>query len=331
MGKSDDIVFALAKAGSNVADAAVSTGSTVVKVIKNFDPTSIVGAASRGNFFKNLSLPEIPLTSSKLFHTPDVLTALKNVDLDDLIPKNTGDLMKGLGKNVSDSTTSGIDELTESLVKVTSDPDALKGVVNNISLKKLKGISDDIAATSAETAAKKSDIIGDIGSTSTKKLDEFTEATGDSASSLKKTEFKNTDEMADSLKSSTRYTDEIGDTLETGAKKADGIVDDVAEQVAKDGRWAKLAKTMDKYNGVVSFGIFGAFMLSKHLNGNAPWSTAEFEEELADPIEAGEIEQIEYSINVEEIIKKHAPDDGALQSDAFAVAVVAATIAFMSM
>ena len=323
----DDIVFALAKAGSNVA-----TGNTVVKVIKNFDPTSIVGAASRGNFFKNLSLPEIPLTSSKLFHTPDVLTALKKVDLDDLIPKNTGDLMKGLGKNVSDSSTSGIDELTDSLAKVTSDPDVLKGVVNNISLKKLKGISDDIAATSAETAAKKSNFIGDIGSTSTKKLDEFTEATGDSASStLKKTEFKNTDEMADSLKSSTRYTDEIGDTMEAGAKKADGVVDDVAEQVAKDGRWAKLAKTMDKYNGVVSFGIFGAFMLSKHLNGNAPWSTAEFEEELADPVEAGEIEQIEFSINVEEIVKKHAPNDGALQSDAFAVAVVAATIAFMSM
>lgn len=325
----DDIVFALAKAGSNTADAAVSTGSTVAKVIRNFDPTSIVGAASRGNFFKNLSLPEIPLTSSKLFHTPDVLTALKHVDLDDLIPKNTGDLVKGLGKNVSDSSTSGIDELTESLAKATSDPDVLKGVVNNISLKKLKGISDDIAATSAETAAKKSEFIGDIGSTSTKKLDEFTEATG--GTSLKKTEFKNTDEMADSLKSSTRYSDEIGDTLEAGAKKADGVVDDVAEQVAKDGRWAKLAKTMDKYNGVVSFGIFGAFMLSRHLNGNAPWSTAEFEEELADPVDAGEIEQIEFSINVEEIVKKHASNNGALQSDAFAVAVVAATVAFMSM
>lgn len=317
----DDIFFALAKAGSNAADA---TGSSLAKVVRNFDPTSVVGAASRGNFFKNLSLPEIPLTSSKLFHTPDVLGALKKVDLDDLIPKNTGDLMKGLSKSVDEvaaSSTSGIDELTESLAR-TGDPDVLKGLVNDISLKNLKSISDDIAASSAETAAKRSDI---IGSTGAKKVDEFTESAGNSASTtLKKTDFKNTDEMADSLKSS----DRIGDASKT-AKKADGVVDDVAEQVAKDDRWAKLAKSMDKYSGAVSFGIFGAFMLSRHLNGNAPWSTAEFEEELADPLEAGEIEQIQYSINVEEIVKNHVPEDGILQSDAFAVAVVAATVAFM--
>lgn len=335
----DDIVFAIGKAGSDVG-----FGGGLTKVVKNFDPTSIVAGVGRGNFFKNLSLPEIPLSSSKLFHTPDVLSNLKHVDIDDLVPKNTGDLIKGLGKNADDVVLSSTDDFAAALAKTTDDidinPDALKGIVKASSLRRLKVATDDIAAMAAETAAKKSDIIGGVGGRAIKNADEFAEATGDSvAGALKKTNFKNTDEMADSLKSSSGYAkhaDEVGgEGLEAGArgaKKKSGVFwDEAADDVVRNDNWGKLTKHLDAHGGKINFGIFAAFMFSRHINGNAPWSSTEVEEELGDPIEADEIEEIQYTIDVEDIVRNHVPEETFLESDGFAFAVVAATVAFMSL
>lgn len=332
----DDIAFAIGKAGSDIG-----FGGGLTKVVKNFDPTSIVAGVGRGNFFKNLSLPEIPLSSSKLFHTPDVLSNVKNVDIGDLVPKNTGDLIKGLVKNADDVVLASTDDFAAALAKTTDDfdlnPDALKGIVEASSLRSLKAATDDIAAMAAETAAKKLDIMGDVGGRAIKNADEFAEATGDSAAgALKKTNFKNTDEMADYLKSSSGYAkhaDEVGgEGLEAGAKKKTGLFwDEAADDVVRNDNWGKLTKKLDAHGGKINFGIFAAFMFSRHINGNAPWSSTEVEEELGDPIEADEIEEIQYTIDVEDIVINHGPAETFLESGGFAFAVVAATVAFMSL
>lgn len=324
----DDIFFTIARTAS---------GSGVVKTFANFDPASILKGVGRGNFFKNLNLPEIKLSSSKLFHTPDVLSNLKNVDMDDLIPKRSAELIETLGKQSDELASSLTDDLTTAFVKSDVedivDPDVMLEIMDETSLKALKNTTDEIAS---KTAKNLDEVIGEAGEHTAKNIDEIVELPG---SSVKKSQFKNTDEMADALKQPSGYknADEVvGDGLEAGAKKKSNFFwDDVAEEVVRNDKWGKLTKYLDAHGGKINLGIFAAFMLSRHINGNAPWSSKEVEEELGDPIEIGEIEEIKYSVDVEEIVRNYVPEAEAeaVGSDVLVslVVVVAATLAFMSL
>lgn len=324
----DDIVFELGKSGAKATAGAA--GAAVTSAVRNFDPSSVVRSMGRGSFFKNISLPEIPLTSSKLFHTGDNLKLLKNVSLDSLIPQDTAALLKGLSKQADDvagKTGKQADDFATAFAK-NDDVYALKNLANNTSLGKLKKISDDIG----NLTKKNADLVGN--KSLLKSSDEITENT---AKASAKTSFKNTDEMTNSLKSSSGFakkTDDVAEaTTDAGKiqlKKADGVVDDLVEEA--DGKWTKLYKKMDKYNGVVSMAVFAGFMFSRHINGNAPWSTPEFEAAVGDPVEVGEIEQISYDLDMEEIVKRNVPEQkiSEAQSKAITLAIIAASVAFLS-
>lgn len=322
----DDVLFSLAKGGSTVASTATSAATSV---IKRFDPSSLIGGMGRGSYFNNLSLPEIPLSTSKLFHTGEALESLKKVDLGDLIPDDTNNILKGLNKNIDE--VSGVsDDFATSLAKTNvglDDADALKSLASNTSLSKLKGLNDDLASLAAKNT-------GDLAGNSKllKTSDDLAENAGQVA---RKSSFKNADEMTDSLKSSTglaKQADDVAgvvdDVAEKGLKKADDKIDDLAKQAdEKTGFWKKLKDN----DGKIQFGIVAAFMMSRHINGNAPWSGSDFEE-LADPVAVGEIEQISYDLDLEDIIERNnVPEDNALQSNALTLAVIAASVAFMSL
>lgn len=311
--KIDDIIFGLARAGSN-------TVGGVTSVARNFDPSSVIKSMGRGSFFQNMNLPDIPLTSSKLFHTGDNLKLLKNVNLDSLIPQDTAALLKGLSKQADDvAATTGkqADDFATAWAK--GDAGALKKLVNSTSLDKLKKISDDIA----DLAKNNANLVGN--KSLLKSSDEVAESTAEMSA---KTYFKNTDEMTDSLKSSPGLAKKVDDAVNT--KQIDGVVDDLADQA--DGKWTNLYKKMDKYNGLVSMTIFAGFMFSRHVNGNAPWSTQEFEAAVGDPVQVGEILQISYGLDMEAIVRRnvHEPKMSEAESRALLLGIIAASVAFMS-
>lgn len=311
--KLDDVIFDLAKAGSNAA------GGVATVVARNFDPSSVIKSMGRGSFFKNINLPEIPLTSSKLFHTGDNLKLLKNVKLDSLIPQDTATLLKGLSKKADDVAAETGDDFARALTKtdVGRDAAALKKLAENTSLTKLKKISDDIEILTKNNA----DLVGN--KSLLKYSDEVVENTT-------RTSFKNTDEMTDSLKASSGLAAKKADGLDGLAKKADGVVDDLAGEA--DGKWKTLYKKMDKYNGVVSMAVFAGFMFSRHVNGNAPWSTQEFQEAIGDPVQVGEIDQISYDLDMEAIVRRNVPEQkmSEAESRALLLGIIAASVAFMS-
>lgn len=319
----DDIAFALAKSGDEVADAA---GSSAAKVIKNYNPSSAIAKMGSGSFYTKLELPEIPITSSKLFQTGENLTTLSKIEIDALVPPNTKGVLDSLSSGVDD-TFEYVDDFATAAAKVNvPDSDLLK-LAETESIAKLGKISDDLAEASAKSADDfASQIINstdEVSESLLKSSNEVTETIGETA-------LKNTDEMTDSLRASSK----VDELAETTAKTGDGVIDDVVEQAKKDERWQGIADTMSKYDGRISLGILGAFMFSRHINGNAPWSTTEFQEELDDPIEVGEIELEDLVVDAEEIVANHVttevPEEGA-NNTLLGLGVVAATVAFMKL
>ena len=314
----DDIAFALAKGGDEVADGAASSAA---KAVKNYNPSTAIAKMGVGSYFTNLQLPDIPITSSKLFHTGENLTTLSKLEIDALVPPNT--------KGVLDTLSSGVDEgfdfvddfATAATKTNVPDSDLLK-LTETESIEKLAKISDELAEASARSI---DDIATDLADESVlKPIDEVTETVGETTS-------KNIDEMADSLKTSSK----VDELAETGAKTADGVIDDVVTQAKKDERWQDIADTMSKYDGKLSIAILSAFMFSRHINGNAPWSVTEFQEELDDPVEVGDVDLEDLVVDVEEIVQNHVttevPEDKTAANNLLALGVVAATIAFMKL
>ena len=129
--KVDDIIFGMAKTGAKATGD--FAGAAATKAVRYFDPSSVVKSMGRGSFFQNINLPDIPLTSSKLFHTGDHLKLLKNVGLDDLIPKDTASLLKGLSKQADDVAGNVAGKIVKQADDVAgkTDAGALKRMANN--------------------------------------------------------------------------------------------------------------------------------------------------------------------------------------------------------
>lgn len=327
------ILWAAAKGSDEGVDAAISGA------VKSFDPTSFMKKMTSADFFRNISIPKIDMSTSKLFHLPDNLKSLTKVELDALVPDTTTDLIESLSRNADNVTTSTIDDFVAGVDDVGVDPDDVKLMAKNTSLTSYKNTVDDFA----ESAAKNGDYAWEAGENSSSILNR-TENTVDSttttASKTSKTSsnFDNTDDMADAFRKS---GDDVVDGVVDSARKNDGVVDDLAEEAAS--RWDDIAEKIGKIDGPLNAAVLAGYFFGLHVNGNAPWSESEYSQYFGDPITESEVEGIiEYSIDTEGIIASQGSkedEDGiaiagiadVIESDSLALAVIAASIAFLAL
>lgn len=263
----DDVAFALARTGDNVAAGAGALSGSVARVTKKFDPSSLIANMPGGSFFKNLKIPEVPLKTSKLFHTPDALKGLKKLSISDLVPKSTSDLLTSMSKTIDDVPTSSLDDVGKSLAKLdVGDAAAVADVAKKSSLGKLKQLSEHFSSLSkknADVLGKKTTKFADdaLESSPFKSVDEMTDSMKQSKGLA-----KFSDEAADGSKGALKSTDELADSSKGILKKGGDVVDDAAEQ-AKKSKLIKALEFAKKHDGKLSLGIMGAFMLSQHING----------------------------------------------------------------
>ena len=262
----DDVAFGLAKTGTDVAGA---TAGSAARVAKKFDPSSLMANMSGGSFFKNLEIPEIPMKTSKLFHTPDAFKGLKKVSITQLVPKNTSDLLTSMSKTIDEVPTSSLDDVGKSLAKIDAgNVAAVSKMAEKASLGKLKQLSEQFASLTK----KNTDLLGNktmkladdaFGSKQFKSADEM-------AASMKQSKgfAKLSDEAADGFKGTLKSTDELADGSKSVLKNGGDVVDDAAEQ-AKKSKLIKALEFAKKHEGKLNLAIMGTFMLVSHINGTS--------------------------------------------------------------
>jgi len=234
----DDVAFAIAKTGGT----AVDVSSSVAKAAKKFDPSSLMAAMPGSSFFKNLDMPQVSLKTSKLFHTPGALKNLKKLNVTDLVPKSTSDLLTSMSKTIDDVPKSSIDDVGKSLAKIdVGDAAAVSKLAKKTSLGKLKNLSEQFASLTKKNTSL-------IGRKTTKLADDAVESApfksaDEMADSMKKSKglAKFSDEAADGAKGTLKSTDELADSSKSALKKGGDVVDDAAEQAKK----SKLIKALE--------------------------------------------------------------------------------------
>eukprot|EP00903_Cladosiphon_okamuranus_P017762 g16350.t1 len=267
----DDVGFSIAKTATQTGGAAVDVSSSVARAAKKFDPSSLMASMPGNSFFKNLELPQVSMKTSKLFHTPDALKSLKKLNVTELVPRSTSDLLTSMSKTIDDVPKSSVDDLGKSLAKVdVGDAAAVSKVAQSTSLGKLKNLSEHFASLTKKNTNL-------IGRKTTKLADEAFESAP----------FKSADEMTDAMKKSKglakfsdeaaagakksgknalESTDEVADGSKSVLKKSADVVDDAAEQ-AKSSKLIKALEFAKKHEGKLNFAIIGSFMLVEHMNG----------------------------------------------------------------
>lgn len=324
----DEIFEAVAWASARGSDEAAAAATSAAA--RTFDPTSFIKKMTSADFFKNISIPKIDLSTSKLFHTPDNLKSFTKVDLDNLLPSSTSDLIESMTKNADEVPSSTIDDFIDGIDDVGVDPGDVKRMADNTSHTSLKNTVDDFA----ESSAKKGDYTWEAGENSSSFRKGADDAADSAATAASKTSsnFDNADDMASAFRKS---GDDVADGLIDSARKNDGIVDDLAEEAAS--RWDEIASKIGKVDTKLNGAILAGYFFGLHVNGEAPWSESEYSQYFGDPITESEVEGlIEYGIDTEGIITR-AGEDGTnrtnlsnlLESDSFALAIIAASIAFL--
>ena len=318
----DDVAFALARTGTNVAGGAAGS---VARVAKKFDPSSIMGNMPGGSFFKNLEIPEIPMKTSKLFHTPDALKGLKKLSITQLVPKNTSDLLTSMSKTIDEVPTSSLDDIGKSLAKLdVGDAAAVSKVAQKASLGKLKQLSEQFASLTKKNTdllGKKATKLADdaFDSKPFKSADEMTD-------SMKKSKglAKFSDEAADGSKGALKSTDEVADGSKGALKKGGDVVDDAAEQ-AKKSKLIKALEFAKKHDGKLNLGIMGAFMLSQHINGKVDRnaSSGTVDELAGDPGTGDASTAVEEADVSAQIITVEEGGEGVMASNAALAGVIA--------
>ena len=328
----DDVAFALARTGDNVAAGAGALSGSVARVAKKFDPSSLIAGMPGGSFFKNLKIPEVPLKTSKLFHTPDALKGLKKLSIADIVPKSTSDLLTSMSKTIDDVPTSSLDDVGKSLAKLdVGDAAAVADVAKKSSLGKLKQLSEHFSSLSKKNA----DVLG-------KKTAKFAD------DALESSPFKSVDEMTDSMKQSKGFakfsdtadtgtdvlkkgdakllksTDELADSSKGILKKGGDVVDDAAEQ-AKKSKLIKALELAKKHDGKLSLGIMGAFMLSQHINGKVDRdaSSGTVDELAGDPGTGDASTAVEEAGVSAELVSIEEGEEGVMASNTALVGVIA--------
>ena len=280
----DDMAFNMARRGTG---AAADFGGSAVSAVKRFDPTSLLDSMPGASFYKNMNIPTQPLKTSKLFHTPGALKNFEKLNITELVPKNTSDLLTSMSKTIDDVPTSNIDDIATSLAKIDAgDVASVVKAADKASLGKLKKLSD----TFTSLTKKNTDNLANKAAT---KVDDAFESTP----------FKSADEMTDSMKQSTglakfsdeaadasegalkkglKSTDEVADGSKGALKKGDGVIDDAAEQ-AKKSKLMKALEYAKKHDGKLNLSIMGVFMLSEHANGKVDPSSTAVDDLAGDP------------------------------------------------
>lgn len=281
----DDVAFALARSGDNIAAGAGAVAGSAARVAKKFDPSALMASMPGGSFFKNLKIPEVPLKTSKLFHTPDALKGLKKLSITQLVPKSTSDLLTSMSKTIDKVPTSSLDDVGKSLAKIdVGDAAAVSKVAKKASLGKLKQLSDQFASLTK----KNTDL---LGKKTTKLADDAFDSkqfksADEMADSMKKSKgfAKFSDEAADGSKGALKSTDEVADGSKSALKKGGDVVDDAAEQ-AKKSKLIKALEFAKKHEGKLNLAIMGTFMLVQHINGkvNRNASSGTVDELSGDP------------------------------------------------
>ncbi len=328
----DDIAFATAKGSAKSGGTVVDVGSTVLKHSNKFDPMSVLKNVDGASFFKNIGIPELPIRTSKLFHTGGALKNLKKVDLDALIPKKTSDILTSVSKSADDVVISSTDDIASSLKRIDlGDATAISSVANKSAFTKLKDISQQITKLSKKN-------VGSLANKKTldaKAIDDVADVNV----------FKNTDEMTDSLKQSSGLSKSVDDIAENGGDAAKtaknletGQIDDIADQ-AKNGKLGKALDFAKRHETALSMSIVGAFMVSEFVNGNLKFGNGGvgddeevLEEEIADPGESNEETQISEagnSVDVQQTDESEA--DNKLASNGVIIGVIAAGMASMAL
>ena len=322
----DDVAFAVAKNGAGTAAA---IGGSVARGAKKFDPTSLFDSMPAGSLFKNVGIPEVPLKTSKLFHTPGALKNLKKLNITELVPKNTSDLLTSMSKTIDDVPTSSVDDIATSLAKIdVGDAASVVRVADKASLGKLKKLSD----TFTSLTKKNTDLLAKKAGT---KVDDV----------LDSTPFKSVDEMTDSMKQSKglakfsdeaagasegalkkglKSTDEVADGSKGALKKGGDVLDDAAEQ-AKKSKLMKALEYAKKHDGKLNLGIMGAFMLSQHINSKVDRdaSSRTVDELAGDPGTGDASTAAEQAGESAEIITIEEGGEGVMASNAALAAVIA--------
>lgn len=320
----DDIGFALAKAGTKSADGAISSAA---RAAKRFDPSSLMSGMTGGSFFKNIKVPEVPMKTSKLFHTPDALKGLKKLSFTDLVPKSTSDLLASMSTTIKKVPKSSLDDVGKSLAKIdVADVAAVSKVANKASLGKLKQLSDQFASL-----AKKNTNL--LGKKSTKLADDAFDAApfksaDDMADSMKKS--KGFAKFSDGAKSGVKSTDEVADSSKGILKKGGDVVDDAADQ-AKKSKLIEALKFAKKHEGKLTFGIIGAFMLVEHINGKVDrYASSDTVDELAGDPGTGDASTAVDEAGVSaEVVSIEEGDGGVMASNTALAGVIALGAASM--
>lgn len=318
---------ALANAGDAVTAGIKSADDLAASAFKasyKFDPSSIGRGMKSNSYFKNIKLPDIPLKTSSLFHTPDALKSLKKVDASDLVSKSTSDLLSSVSKSVDDLPLKSVDDLATSLKKV--DIDDLSGLAiaaKQSSLGKLKDISTQLS----KTAKKKADVAGDFDFGIAKGIDEAADATNGKA-------FKKTGDMTDAMKSSkktSKYMDDVADaSAKAGKKNGLDVVDDVAKS-AKNNKFMDALKFASKNDGKLQMGIVGTFLLAEQISGKDYGDVApgELARDPGDADVSTAIAEASVSAEVTTIDEGLADKNSMLNSDATLLGVAAIGVASM--
>lgn len=269
--KVDDIFFATARVAGKSGDEVA--GSFIDAAARGrFDPTSMFKSMTSSSYYENFKIPDVPLKTSNLFHSPDFLVNLKRVDVKDLVPDSTADVLTTMSKSIDNVPTGAIDDLAATLKKVDLDnATAVADAARKSSLGKLKDISDQVA----NQAKKNADLLGTKG------------VNGNLDNALDARKINSLDEMTDALKDSaakklSKQTDEIAGASSDIAKKADlGTLDDAARQ-AKNADILDALAFAKKYDGKLSVGIVASFMAVEYLN-NRVNAGAELDDFVYDP------------------------------------------------
>lgn len=289
--KLDDIMFAIYKAGGNAVD---SLGN----IIHKFDPSSIINNMGRGSFFSNLNIPEVPLTSSKMFHTPDYLSNLSKVDLDDLVDVD----LPSFKNNNNDFNPKNWD------LNDLDDTD-LTNLVNDYSASKVSGISEGL------DIARKNNL-DEVGSDSVSNFDE--------ALKTNPKYYDNTTDMASTFRKKDGVDGNDVELRRSGNNNYD--VDDVVNDNINDMR-----KFVERLNTVVSVSVLAAFVYESYLNRNLVEEGA-----FDDAVERSDIEEISYDVDLEGIVQKQAEQAAGSfltnnhDSTLIIGIIIAASIAFLS-
>lgn len=312
-----EILFAIGKGTLKSGDELLGVLPSLARGIKKFEPSSVIKNFGSASFFKNVKIPDVPLKTSNLFHTGDALKGLKKLDLKDLVPQKTSDLMKSLSKSVDEVDLSSAADIASSLKKVDAgDAAAIAKIANKSSFSKLKGISDKIA----KNAKKHGDLVSKKAADKASLIDDAVDAKA----------LKKANDLTDSLKKTPGLSKSVDDIVDnsTAAKKLDlGQLDDIAAQV-------KRLPALKRYDALLALGIIGSFMIAEHVTGDSGRAAAtgenfgHLEELVLDPGVANEEAEMSDAGNSAEITTLDASDgDTVMGSNAVIAGVVAVGIA----